>query len=130
MGIELSMHIFSTVKPQPHLADPSDDRDLEALGVEIMTDSNGAILVLLIRYYSLDPVNVEGDNLFYSLKELIDETENYYGIPRDKWRLSSETESGELGVKVMEAARKIYPCDSESIRFFPTDDEYFANSEK
>ncbi|ABW25829.1 hypothetical protein [Acaryochloris marina] len=124
------MHVFSTVKPQPQLADPSDERDLEALGLEILTNSDEVILVLLIRYYSLDPVNVEGDNLFYSLEELIDTTENYYGIPRDKWRLSSETESGELGVKVMEAARKIYPCDSGSIRFFPTDDEYFSNSEK
>lgn len=120
------MHVFSTVKPQPHLADPMDDRDLEALGLEIMVESKGVIVVLLIRYFSLDPVKVEGDHLFYSLEELIIETENYYQVPRDKWKLPSDLESGELNLKVLKAAGEIFQASKIPVKFCSTDEEYFS----
>lgn len=72
------MHIFSARKPLS-----PDQWDLEALGLEVMITSDGQVLVLLIRYYSLEPVKIEGDHLFFSLEELINETENHYQIPRN-----------------------------------------------
>lgn len=77
------MKIFSTVKP---FIDPEEEYELEALGINICISDNGLALFLLVRFFQLEPIRIEGDHLYFNVDELLDDAEELYRVPRSAWR--------------------------------------------
>ncbi len=103
-----------------------DDRDLAAVGIEGCISTDGLIGFLLVRYYSLDPVRLEGDHWYFGVEELLSDIQAEYGVSLNNWKILGANEI--LGARcLLNQMINEYECDPKyagKVKVLNWDSEY------
>lgn len=84
---------MTTEKPRylhAYLEEPDED-GVTALVAYGMTTTDGEVVYLIIRYFDYENHSVQGDHLYMSFNEAMDDVFKDYALTRSSWReLSAE----------------------------------------